>query len=211
MTDALVKINISDEDIVSAVVPFFNKIEELHTSASKAMRRFEKNRSKDSKHIPSDALMNIMKRFFEMQPFLLMMESALSRIEKSNNDERMASEPIEGYKSIINGFLEDSRKSLVFTNNSVQVSLPSGDLSEITALSSGERQLFVLITHLVFNRQMRGANILLIDEPELSLHLKWQRQFVPSIRKASPDTQMILATHSPEIVFNRTDRLIPLS
>jgi predicted ATP-binding protein involved in virulence len=57
---------------------------------------------------------------------------------------------------------------------------------------------------------MRGENILLIDEPELSLHLKWQRQFVPAIREASPSTQMILATHSPEIIFDVVEKLIPL-
>ena len=48
------------------------------------------------------------------------------------------------------------------------------------------------------------------SQPELSLHLKWQRQFVPAIRRASPGTQMVLATHSPEIVFDMESRLIGL-
>lgn len=54
----------------------------------------------------------------------------------------------------------------------------------MTSLSSGERQIFVLITHLFFNPAIGRENVLLIDEPELSLHLKWQRQFVTAIRQA---------------------------
>jgi predicted ATP-binding protein involved in virulence len=88
--------------------------------------------------------------------------------------------------------------------------LPSGKTTDITALSSGERQIFVLITHLVFTPLMRAENVLLIDEPELSLHLKWQKGFVSAIRAANPGIQMILATHSPEIIFDLEDKMIPL-
>ena len=37
------------------------------------------------------------------------------------------------------------------------------------------------------------------DEPELSLHIAWQRQIIPAIRKINPNSQIIVATHSPEV------------
>ena len=42
--------------------------------------------------------------------------------------------------------------------------------------------------------------IFIIDEPELSLHISWQEIFVDALLKASPDTQFIMATHSPAIL-----------
>jgi predicted ATPase len=111
----------------------------------------------------------------------------------------------------MDSFFGDSGKALLFEENTVKVRLPSSKIADLTSLSSGERQIFVLITHLIFNPAIRRENVLLIDEPELSLHLKWQRQFVAAIRQASPSTQMVLATHSPEIIFDLDDKLIELT
>jgi predicted ATP-binding protein involved in virulence len=66
----------------------------------------------------------------------------------------------------------------------------------------------VILTHLAFNRQAKRANILIIDEPELSLHLRWQELFVDAVASASPGLQVILATHSPSIIKGRNDRCI---
>jgi len=76
------------------------------------------------------------------------------------------------------------------------------------ALSSGERQLVVILTHLAFNPQARRANVLIIDEPELSLHLRWQELFVEAVTSAGPGVQLILATHSPSIIKGRIDRCV---
>ena len=57
-----------------------------------------------------------------------------------------------------------------------------------------------MITHLIFYEDRTSPGIFIVDEPELSLHLGWQEIFVSSIREASPNTQFILATHSPTII-----------
>lgn len=54
-----------------------------------------------------------------------------------------------------------------------------------------------MLAQLIFGKKRQ---IFIIDEPELSLHLGWQEIFVKTIIDASPDTQFILATHSPTIV-----------
>jgi predicted ATP-binding protein involved in virulence len=50
-----------------------------------------------------------------------------------------------------------------------------------------------------------------VDEPELSLHIKWQELFVTAVQEASPKLQLILATHSPSIILDRVDKCVDLS
>lgn len=53
--------------------------------------------------------------------------------------------------------------------------------------------------------QSKLSRVYVVDEPEVSLHITWQEQFVDALLKASPDTQFILATHSPSIIA-KTER-----
>ena len=117
------------------------------------------------------------------------------------------------YLSTLNGFITDSRKQIAF--NSV------GDLKfkvadeeverEINTFSSGELQLVVILTNLYFNPEVEKANIFVIDEPELSLHVDWQEKFVDGLVEASKQTQFILATHSPSIILDRTSNCVEIS
>ncbi len=67
-------------------------------------------------------------------------------------------------------------------------------------LSSGEKQmLIILLTTLV---QDNKHFIMLMDEPEISLHTDWQENLVDNIRKLNENVQIIIATHSPSIVVN---------
>lgn len=68
----------------------------------------------------------------------------------------------------------------------------------INQLSSGEKQLIILLTEALL--QKGKQTLFIADEPELSLHIEWQRKVIYSIRKLNPNSQIIVATHSPEIV-----------
>jgi predicted ATP-dependent endonuclease of OLD family len=63
----------------------------------------------------------------------------------------------------------------------------------------------------MFGEESNRSSVLIIDEPELSLHLKWQEMFVDAISEASPDTQLILATHSPSIILDQVKYCVDLS
>ena len=116
------------------------------------------------------------------------------------------------YLSIMNSFLGDSKKELSFReDSSLAVRLPSGASADVYHLSSGERQLFVLITSLMFSDEKSRANAVIIDEPELSLHIKWQEMFVESLMEANPSIQLILATHSPSIILDRDAACVALT
>ncbi|GAB6147278.1 AAA family ATPase [Desulfocicer niacini] len=67
----------------------------------------------------------------------------------------------------------------------------------IEELSSGEKQLFILFTETLL--QMDKSAVFIADEPELSLHITWQRQLLKALRELNKNAQIIVATHSPEI------------
>jgi len=67
-------------------------------------------------------------------------------------------------------------------------------------LSSGEKQmLIILLTVLVENRE---PYVLLMDEPEISLHIEWQQRLLDLITDLNPAAQVILTTHSPAVIMS---------
>ncbi len=67
-------------------------------------------------------------------------------------------------------------------------------------LSSGEKQmLIILLTVLV---QDRRPYVLLMDEPEISLHVEWQQRLLELIMDLNPKVQVIVTTHSPALIMN---------
>ena len=86
---------------------------------------------------------------------------------------------------------KDAKSIPIFTNS-------SGDKFDINELSSGEKQLF--LRTLAIKMLNPENSIILIDEPELSLHPKWQQRIVDVYRKIGKNNQIIIATHSPHIL-----------
>ena len=82
---------------------------------------------------------------------------------------------------------------------------------DLDALSSGEQHELVLLYDLLF--RVKPNTLVLIDEPELSLHVIWQKTFLPDLLKVVEATgyDVVLATHSPFIVGERNDLMVPLS
>lgn len=74
------------------------------------------------------------------------------------------------------------------------------------SLSSGEQHELVLAYDLLFN--VEGGSLVLIDEPEISLHVSWQQQFLNDLSKISKlqDLRFMIATHSPQIIHKWWDR-----
>ena len=83
--------------------------------------------------------------------------------------------------------------------------------ASIRALSSGERQILIMLAHLSLNTRLLRDGVFIIDEPELSLHMAWQDMFVEAIQTANPRLQLILATHAPAIIGNRRSLCIAVS
>ena len=77
---------------------------------------------------------------------------------------------------------------------------------DISGLSSGEKQLFLRALSLKFLNV--NNSIILIDEPEISLHPRWQRKIINVYENIGENNQLIIATHSPHIIGNVTKEQI---
>ena len=93
-------------------------------------------------------------------------------------------------------------KNFKFNSGRLVISNNSGEIDH-TRLSSGEKQLIILLVEALLQNQ--HPHIFLADEPELSLHIAWQREIIPAVRQINPNAQVIVATHSPEIASKYRD------
>lgn len=125
-------------------------------------------------------------------------------------ERRKAYAAIDAYRDAVNDFLDETGKEIVVDPRGLLVKLKNGEERPISAMSSGEQQIVVLLTHLALNPSARAAGVLIIDEPELSLHLSWQQKFAGAILKTDPELQVVLATHSPTIILDRIEDCVEL-
>lgn len=101
------------------------------------------------------------------------------------------------FEQIINELF--SGKELHFdARNIPQIHLKSNSLVPIDVLSSGEKQLFIILGEALL--QEERPVVFISDEPELSLHVSWQNALFGNVRKLNTACQVISATHSPDIV-----------
>lgn len=128
-----------------------------------------------------------------------------------NYDKKVKSlnEPIDKLEKIVNRFFEDSAepKKLCIEEDEVYFLTKHNERKvKIGDLSSGEKQILILFTYLIFDIANKHNPIFIIDEPELSLHLLWQKNFVNSVLETNHNMQLILATHAPEIIGEYKDK-----
>jgi predicted ATPase len=101
------------------------------------------------------------------------------------------------FLTIVNSLLQ--RKSMEVTEtNELQFVSRTGKPLTPYMLSSGEKQLIILLSETLLQRE--ETTIYIADEPELSLHVLWQEKLIGSISALNPNAQLIIATHSPDIV-----------
>lgn len=97
-----------------------------------------------------------------------------------------------------------SNKQIVFSDQTIAVTIAENKNIGLEALSSGEKHLLRLFVETL----LIGDSSILIDEPELSLHVDWQRQLIADFRLLNNEAQLIVATHSPEVMADVEDSKI---
>jgi energy-coupling factor transporter ATP-binding protein EcfA2 len=138
-----------------------------------------------------------------LTPFLQSLDARLDALQD-------AQKVIATFLREANGFLRD--KELAFRPQrglSVRT-IPDGQALRPAQLSSGERHLTLLLCNAVLAR--RDTRVFLVDEPELSLNVKWQRKVVSALlacTEASP-VQFVMATHSLELLSEYQDCVVRL-
>lgn len=114
--------------------------------------------------------------------------------------------PIFKIKEILDSYFIDTNKVIIIDDieTALLVNLKTGEETtriETNKLSSGEKQLLIVFLTVILKEAK--PFILLMDEPEISLHVAWQASFIENIRKINPNIQIIIATHNPLITLNR--------
>ena len=148
----------------------------------------------------------------EGSPIASRVERMIPLIEEYETDLAKVTRRSRGFLDSVNKFIRESGKEIRFSRGfDLSVGLPNGDQISSHLLSSGELQLLVLFTFLYFRFDPQQEFAVMVDEPELSLHVAWQNQYVNSMREANPNAQIIIATHSPEIAGPVEDAIIDIS
>lgn len=116
---------------------------------------------------------------------------------------------IELFKKIINERLLH-KKITISRQEGFSILTTEDKPLPVTALSSGEQHELVLLYQLLF--KVSPDSLILIDEPELSLHVAWQQQFLQDLQEITQlaSFDVLIATHSPQIIHDRWDLTVEL-
>lgn len=105
---------------------------------------------------------------------------------------------------------DPSRKTIELNEEKeLIVKTSDGKKLDLSCLSSGEINILAILKEMIFESER--DSIMLVDEPEISLHIAWQQQLgeiIQGIMKEKEGAQVVLATHSPFIAAGNTDLLV---
>ncbi len=104
----------------------------------------------------------------------------------------------ERFFDILDSLLGQSGKKVIRDSDEIRFSFGNMTLTPYQ-LSSGEKQLIIILTTVL--TQDRRPYILIMDEPEISLHFDWQKKLIGSIMEINPHVQLIVSTHSPAMIM----------
>ncbi len=124
----------------------------------------------------------------------------IAELQNGNADAaQQLSQPKKRFQDIVDELFEETGKKIVRTENEICFS-QIGETLVPYQLSSGEKQILaILLTVLVEDEQ---PHVLFMDEPEVSLHIEWQKRLISLILELNPNVQIILTTHSPAVIMS---------
>ena len=103
------------------------------------------------------------------------------------------------FQDIIDELFSDTGKSIIRTENEIRFTQIGEQLMPYQ-LSSGEKQILIILLTVLVEDDM--PYVLFMDEPEVSLHIEWQKRLIDLCLELNPNVQIILTTHSPAVVMN---------
>ena len=124
----------------------------------------------------------------------------ITELQQGNTDAaQQLSQSKTRFQDMVDDLFEETGKKIVRTENEIRFS-QIGETLVPYQLSSGEKQMLaILLTVLVEDQQ---PYVLFMDEPEVSLHIEWQKRLIELIVELNPNVQIILTTHSPAVIMN---------
>lgn len=110
------------------------------------------------------------------------------------------------FLELMNEMFQSTRKTIFESGNGIEFKLEDGTLIPARDLSSGEKQLLILMIGTLIEKEEEF--ITFWDEPEISLHIDWQRMLIRVIRTLNSHSQLIISTHSPSIIYEGWEKMV---
>ena len=129
----------------------------------------------------------------------LEMDKVLNQFNQKNNNtiKTKLIDSLNFFLNTVNKEAEYNQHAIIYHDKDIQKKLKFSDLS------SGEKQLVYILVQVALNAtEKEKSSIILMDEPEISLHLDWQEHFIKQLTILNPDAQFIIVTHSPALIMN---------
>ena len=220
-SDGYTSVNTIYEELISGIVDPRNDMEKSQIFSLRQLCRILADLREKKHHyakygltpdLHTDQLLDLLNR--ADRSAVEMLNTVLKPYFDGHNARLAALEPVQ---KVIDEFV--TLLSEFFSHKKVELNVQDGlrilddKGREIPpeSLSSGERQLVVLLCNAISAR--KAGTILVIDEPEISLNVKWQRRLVSALLTCleGMDTQIILATHSIEVLSQYRKYVVSLS
>ena len=203
-------------------ITFEKQIDEYYLQLEKAFYAIEqvmiqqnpKQNKNISKKKPESKLifrnnMNSLMTFVSNQSRIQQLSELSELADAINLEKEQVMLPITKFLNLINSYFAESNKNFVIDYDSGEIYFKATHNSNpinIEKLSSGEKQLLILFSYVILELKEDHEGIFIVDEPELSLHLDWQRRYVKSLLETNNNIQLLFATHSPEIIGQYRDK-----
>lgn len=173
-----------------------NKINDHFAAAEDAVKRIRDNPEPD----------NILEDIVVL-PLISRTKDMVKYARELEEDREKIFAPLHLYENTVNVFLED-KTIKVDESGDLKIKLSSKSELNWRSLSSGEKQILILLTQALL--KLDEPVVYIADEPELSLHVTWQEKLLESLATLGGQKQIIVATHSPDIVGKYRDNVIRL-
>ncbi|GAA2709452.1 AAA family ATPase [Micromonospora olivasterospora] len=186
------------EVVLSPVAPDESAVDDINTEQAYQRVISFLGRQRSSKRLGIDLKKLEFGREYRADPKLRRVVNLIDQVEGRIEEIMKTRVALQDLVTELMG----QNKTVYFTDEAIYVELNSRQQRiGLARLSCGEKQLLRILVETM----MAGNNPIIIDEPELSMHIDWQRRLLSAMRTVNPDAQIIVATHSPEIMADYDD------
>lgn len=203
------------ENVKTSYINLMKELDLLSDNEEKRTRKYFDELEKQYEKVKQstnhrNVEIELLLKYQELKNFLSIKELS----DKMSEEKNKVTEPFTRFLSIINEFIKEGnndKKIAIDEMGYIYLESEYGNRKiDIQNMSSGEKQLIVFFAYLIFGVSDKDA-VFIVDEPELSLHLTWQRKFVNCAASANEKVQLIFATHSPEIIGSYEDKMVKVA
>lgn len=132
-----------------------------------------------------------------------MLQNIVRHIDDVEKSIELAISPRNKLEELIQK-LYSGNKRVYLSDRTIEIHGAGDEVISLAQLSSGEKHILRILVETI----LAEDSPLIIDEPEISMHVDWQKDLIASMRQLNPLAQVILATHSPEIMADIPDEQI---